>query len=168
MTTTTTLRTNCCENGKANLRYIPKEACKSQDIDPPVGAFYINANNSGYPDPAWERIFYCPFCAKPLAVPVLTKEEEEESTKFRGVKAARVKLDELDEDGWTEVSPHEHYRSGFAYDEVDEIAREALDEVERLQRGLRGGIACAKEDGGSDGEEGKVTGAYLECVLHNY
>jgi hypothetical protein len=341
MTTTITLRTNCCEKGKKHLRYIPEESCELQGIDAPVSAFYVNVQDGRYPDPAWERILFCPFCgnglvplveeecllqttetegeesyeemsvseamceyvvdrvvetmgAQPnqqgvtaaIAVDMLvsaldscvsasgeckrcdevdglldkafaggdgtvdrmhwlvaehcrvvaalleaesvlkngrpaapaevwvvcpedfsrhkpwwasfdrprsfttfgqacfsipihdngtpepkadvpreitTTETEEESTRFQGVKAARVKLDELDEDGWTEVSPHEHYRSGFAFDEVDGIAREALDEVERLQRGLRGGIACAREE-----KDGKVTGAYLECVLHDY
>jgi hypothetical protein len=68
MTTTVTLHTYCCESGKKFLQYIPKESCASQDIDPAVGAFYIDVSGS-YPDAAWERIHYCPFCGKPLAVP---------------------------------------------------------------------------------------------------
>jgi len=67
---TITLHAGCCEKGREFLQFIPKDDCRINDIDPEVGAFYMNVNTT-YPDPCWERIHYCPFCGKELAVPLM-------------------------------------------------------------------------------------------------
>lgn len=61
------IQSNCCELGKL-LQFIAKEDCRRQDIEEPASAFYIDVNYS-YPDPAWEKISYCPFCGADLVVP---------------------------------------------------------------------------------------------------
>jgi hypothetical protein len=67
---TITLHVGCCEKGGEHLTFIPAERCNLFDVDPPQTGFFIDVSG-GYPDPAWERIYYCPFCGKEIATPMV-------------------------------------------------------------------------------------------------
>ncbi len=52
----------CCNKAKENLQWFEPDSWNGPDFS----GWCVNTNNGGYPDPAFEVVYFCPWCGRKL------------------------------------------------------------------------------------------------------